>query len=239
MKLENIFTRVILTWEFYPGKKLSLEEEREFEGRINSKQRDTEMIQESKTICTAFAGDRIIARGELMAAAAAVKRAHDAEPGMTVLMFDDTTGRQVELNLHGTEEEFLARLREELGHGGREKSGPGRPKLGVECREVCLLPKQWEWLKTQPGGASAALRRLVLQASKENKEADELRNAQESLYRFMDALAGNQPGYEEALRAMFAGDAELFEKHVDQWPEDIRNHALKMSRPVFEGKSGQ
>src|ERR1700679_3549712 len=59
---------------------------------------------------------------------------------------------------------------------------PGRPKLGVTAREVTLLPRHWDWLATQPGGASIALRRLVEDARSNPKML--MRSARDSVYRF-------------------------------------------------------
>ena len=106
---------------------------------------------------------------------------------------------------------------------------PGRPKLGVVAREVTLLPRHWEWLAGQPAGASVALRKLVEHARRASKEADRVRAAQESAYRFMTTMAGDQPGYEEAIRALFAGDLERLRQFVAKWPRDVRNHVLALA----------
>ena len=111
--------------------------------------------------------------------------------------------------------------------------GPGRPRLGVVAREVTLLPRHWEWLGTQPGGASAALRRLVESARRDGAGKDRVRAAQESAYRFMLAVAGNEPGFEEATRALFAGHAARFGECLAAWPPDVRAHALRVSAAAF------
>jgi hypothetical protein len=100
----------------------------------------------------------------------------------------------------------------------------------VVSKEVGLLPRQWEWLHVQPGGASAALRRIIDEARKAGREKDQVRAAQESAYRFMSAAAGDLPGYEEALRALFAGDAERFAACVADWPADVRDHASELAQ---------
>jgi hypothetical protein len=105
--------------------------------------------------------------------------------------------------------------------------------LGVVPREVTLLPRHWDWLGTQPGGASVALRKLVEQARKSNHGADQLRHAQEAAYRFMSAMAGNEAGFEEATRALFAGNQEVFSMQVESWPIDVRNHAKKLAARVW------
>ena len=120
--------------------------------------------------------------------------------------------------------------------GGPDESkpaGPGRPKLGVVSRELGLLPRHWDWLGRQPEGASAAIRKLVEDAQKKNASKDELRIAQEVAYRFMSIAAGDLPDFEEALRALYARDRSKFMKNMTAWPKDIRDHALKLSKPVF------
>jgi hypothetical protein len=163
---------------------------------------------------TAFAGSRMIARGDL----ASVARAAHADRDATLLVFGDATGRPVDLDLRGSVEDVVARL-----PSAEEEPKPtrGRPKLGVTAREVTLLPRHWDWLATQPGGASAALRRLVDQARRESGGADELRQTQEIVYRVMTTLAGNLPGYEEATRALFANDRGGFYDLIAAWPPDV------------------
>ena len=108
--------------------------------------------------------------------------------------------------------------------------GPGRPKLGVVAREITLLPRHWEWLAQQPGGASVAIRRLVEQARRSGEDKDRMRQAREAAYRFMSAMAGNKPHYEDAIRALFAGDPARFEELIAGWPADVRDHAVNGSR---------
>ena len=105
------------------------------------------------------------------------------------------------------------------------RRSPGRPKLGVVAREVTLFPRHWDWLSRQPGGASATLRRLVEEARRSTADEVRVREARESCYRFMTAMAGNEPGYEEAVRALFAGNCERFQEETAQWPADVRDHA--------------
>jgi len=118
---------------------------------------------------------------------------------------------------------------------GRPK-GRGRPKLGVVAREVTLLPRHWEWLSAQPGGASVTLRRLVETARRTAGE-NPARVAQERAYRFLNAIAGNLPAYEEALRALFAHDGPRFAQVLAGWPEDIRTHALALAAGAFASES--
>ena len=111
--------------------------------------------------------------------------------------------------------------------------GPGRPKLGVVAREITLLPRHWDWLAQQPGGASVAIRKLVEQARRTGEDKDRIRQAQEAAYRFMSVMAGNRPHYEDAIRALFAGDRRRFGKLIAGWPADVRDHASRLAERAF------
>ncbi|HZJ02412.1 MAG TPA: DUF2239 family protein, partial [Thermoleophilia bacterium] len=104
---------------------------------------------------------------------------------------------------------------------------------GVVGREVTLLPRHWEWLNAQPGGASVALRKLVEQARRANEGKDRVRRSQEGAFRFMSAMAGNEPGFEEATRALFAGDRQRFEHHSESWSVDLRDYARALAADAF------
>jgi hypothetical protein len=147
------------------------------------------------------------------------------------LIFEDQTGRQVDFNFRGTPEEVVARV----APGGAQP-GPGRPRLGVVSREVSLLPRHWEWLETQPNGISAALRRLVDEARKLEPEAERARLAREAASRFMWAVAGNLPGFEEASRALFARNATAFRRRTSAWPKDVREQLDRLLAGAFEDK---
>lgn len=154
-----------------------------------------------------------------------------------ILIFDDDSSELVELDLRGTAEEVRRRYEEEERVEGEELTPPrrrGRPALGVVAREVTLLPRHWAWLSSQPGGASVALRKLVEDARRANEWRDRVRRARESAYRFMSAMAGNEPGYEEALRALFSGDYGRLESTTAGWPEDVRAHALQLAARARE-----
>lgn len=201
---------------------------------------------------TAFLGDRLLRAGTLLDVAQAVKCAVAAGNNESVLTFDDLTGRVIDIDIRGEEPEFLAhlsrsatRLGAPVMNGGvaqpaaaatETPRGRGRPKLGVVGREVTLLPRHWEWLNAQPGGASVVLRRLVDEARRSSAPARDARLAQERAYRVMSALAGDLPGYEEALRALFAGDRERLDTQIAHWPEDIRTYTLRLaySDPVSD-----
>jgi hypothetical protein len=110
-----------------------------------------------------------------------------------------------------------------------ETRGPGRPRLGVVAREVTLLPRHWEWLATQPGGASVALRRLVEEARRTSASADRARASRDAAYRVMHALGGDLPDFEEASRALFAGDRDRFRLHTAAWPLDVSAHVDRLA----------
>ncbi|HEX4229100.1 MAG TPA: DUF2239 family protein [Bryobacteraceae bacterium] len=192
---------------------------------------------------TAFVGTTRIASGDLPSVACKIKAAWNPEGSAPLLIFDDATSRLAEVDLRGTLQDVLTRIAEEIGNEGQSSQPassdddtrrPGRPKLGVVAREVTLLPRHWEWLATQPGGASVALRKLVEQARLANQAKDRRRRAQDVTYRFLSAVAGNESYFEEAARALFAGNKEPFERIVDSWPIDIAEHAKKLAADAFE-----
>jgi hypothetical protein len=171
---------------------------------------------------TAFAADRLIAHGDLGDVTRAVHAAADLQP----IAFEDATGRVVDLDLRGSADEAAVRASPQVA---LTKPARGRPKLGVTAREVTLLPRHWDWLATQPGGASATLRRLVDDARRQSGAADAERQAKEAAYRVMTTLAGNFPGYEEAVRALFAGDAPRFAALTEAWPKDIADYVISLA----------
>ena len=167
---------------------------------------------------TAFDGGRRLAGGALPDIALAIKRAQESGAAGPLLIFDDGTGRSRDVDTRGSDAEVVARL-----------VPRGRPRLGVVAREVTLLPRHWEWLASQPGGASVALRKLVEAARRDVTGSDERRQAQERAYHFMTAMAGDLRGFEEATRALFANDATGFAAHIAAWPPDVRAHALQLA----------
>ncbi len=183
--------------------------------------------------CTAFAGPRRIASGELRHVALKAKQARDL--GQPVLVFEDASGRQVDLPLELPAADLLRHLVEPLPMPPATAAprGPGRPRLGVVAREVTLLPRHWDWLAAQPGGASVALRRLVDEARKVAVAGDHRRAAQEAAFRFLQAIAGDLPRYEDATRALFAGDIGRFDDATLHWPEDVRDHAALLAADAF------
>lgn len=172
-----------------------------------------------------FAGDERIASGTLVEAAVAARQALARDEGASALVFDVSTGKVVDLDLRGSEAEVAGRHAPPAAPSKR-----GRPKLGVVAREVTLLPRHWDWLASQPGGASVALRRLVEAARRDEGEAGAVGARREAAYRFMSAMAGDRPGFEEAARALFAGDEARLRQSAEGWPPDILDQVLRCLR---------
>jgi len=194
------------------------------------------MADKTRPHFTAFVGPRRLAAGPLTEVAIAVMQA-SRRPAAPIIIFSDATGQPIDLDLRGTEREIIARLPQPASPAdveaeetaSAEPRGRGRPKLGVVAREVTLLPRHWEWLGTQPGGASVALRKLVEQARRANGDADRARAARDAAYRFMSVMGGNLAGFEEASRALFADDRRRFVGLIAGWPDDIRDHVVKLA----------
>jgi hypothetical protein len=183
---------------------------------------------------TAFEGVARIGSGDISLAATRAKEAIDKDPHADIHIFDDITGEMLELDFRGTVEDVLRRLPASDQPEKIEPRGPGRPKLGVVAREVTLLPRHWDWLNSQPGGASVALRKLVEIARRENAGKDQIRQARDASYKFMFIMAGDMPHYEEALRALYAGHRESFDFQIEEWPVDIKAQAKKLSAAAFQ-----
>ena len=177
---------------------------------------------------TVFRGTRRFASGPLAEVAVALK---EAPQDVLFQVFDDATGRPIDIDTRGTIEEVITRSLPIAGddEGAPEPRGRGRPKLGVVAREITLLPRHWDWLSSQPGGASVALRKLVEEGRRASGDRDRIRSAQEAAYHFMSAIAGNLPGFEEASRALFAYDRRRFGDLIAAWPKDIRDHVIKLA----------
>lgn len=193
------------------------------------------MIQSAPPQFTAFTGQQRLVTGPLAEVALAVAKASRKAAAQPIVIFDDTTGRPIDLDLRGTERDIVARLPQPVSEtaphdaAAPEPRGRGRPKLGVVAREVTLLPRHWEWLGARPGGASVALRKLVEEARRAGGDLDRARAARDAAYHFMSAMAGNLPGFEEASRALFAGDRPRFTALIAGWPDDIRDHIAKLA----------
>jgi len=195
------------------------------------------MVHSTRPHFTAFMGQRLLAAGPLAEVALAVMNASRKPAAPSIIIFDDATGRPIDLDLRGTDREVVARLPQPApapetatyGTAAAEPRGRGRPKLGVVAREVTLLPRHWEWLGAQPGGASVALRKLVDEARRASGDLDRARAARDAAYHFMSVMAGNLAGFEEASRALFADDRRGFVGLVAGWPDDIRDHVVKLA----------
>ena len=202
----------------------------------------------SSRTAISFDGPRLIAVGQLTKVALATQAAQSAGLDRAPIIFDAVTSEPIDLDLRGTADELRQRLltlestansshnaanAENTENSDTDESdvnrGPGRPRLGVVGREVTLLPRHWAWLATQPGGASAAIRRLVDQARVTHADLDRTRRAQEYAYRFMAATLGDQPDFEEATRSLFAADRERFTELTASWPADLRDHARRLA----------
>ncbi len=187
----------------------------------------------------AFEGDRCIASGDLREVARSAKAALGRHPHASILIFNAHTSAPVEVVFRGSVDDVLARIPPREVPAADEETavaaprGPGRPKLGVVAREITLLPRHWDWLAQQKGGASVAIRKLVDEARRRNEDGDRIRLGQEAAYRFMSVMAGNRPHYEEAIRALFAADPRRFEKLIAEWPADIRGHASTLAERAF------
>ena len=163
---------------------------------------------------TAFDGPVRIAQGSLAVVAQAVRGA-TGEGGRPLIIFDDATGRVIDLPIYDAEPATETQPR-----------GPGRPRLGVLAREVTLLPRHWDWLAVQPGGTSGTLRRLVDESRRSERDASRL--ALEVAYRVMSVLAGDFAGFEEASRALFAKDRVRLTDLMSSWPIDVRDYVLML-----------
>lgn len=215
------------------------------------------MPQQQTNPATAFEGHTLLCSGPLLEVAMAVKAAMEDGSEAAFLVFDDATGRVIDLDLRGSREKVAERLPRAVAGAARAqpssdgptpspeavrtegRRGPGRPRLGVVAREVTLLPRHWAWLADQPGGASAALRRLVDEARRTKGAAHAQRTAHEAAYRFMTAIGGDLPGYEEALRALFANDRTGLEARLAAWPEDVRTYALRLAYGATSRRDGE
>ena len=205
------------------------------------------MLDDPLKLSTVFEDHRLLLSGPLVDVALAVKAAIDGGSLASFLVFDDVTGAVVDLDLHGSSADVVERLSQPAQqYPGRfgpglntlpapvvdepcEPRGRGRPKLGVVAREVTLLPRQWDWLSTQSGGVSATLRRLVDEAKRSGLSREQRRAMQAAAYQFMTAIAGDMPGYEESIRALFAADSPKLVQCMAGWPTDISAHAVRLA----------
>lgn len=183
---------------------------------------------------SAFADFRRVASGAA-AEVIAQLRAKSWPPDTHLRVFDDATGTRLDLDLRPEANDAAAPAI--AAPAAPAQRSVGRPRLGVVAREVTLLPRHWDWLNRQPGGASVALRRLVDEARHVHRERDALRAAREATYRCMTEMAGNLPGFEEATRALFAGDGTQFNLLIEPWPQDLRDYLQQLSASAWTPSS--
>ena len=181
---------------------------------------------------TAFENFKITSQGTLEEVAITVKKRLKEHATTNILIFSDLTGRQIDLDLSGTEKQILDRLKIFSSQKLQTNIGAGRPKLGVIPREISLLPHHWEWLTNQDGGSSAVIRNLIDEKIK-NRPADKTKMAQERVYKFLSAIAGDLPNFEEAVRFLYRKDKKKFTELISTWPKDVVRHSMSLAGDVF------
>jgi hypothetical protein len=202
-------------------------------------------------LCIAFNGMQHLATGTFAEVALKIKEVVDSERHQPILMFDARSSELLEVDTRGSASDVALRYASTAATDGAAAlvhdtfpappaaEGPrarGRPRLGVVAREVTLLPRHWDWLASQPGGASVALRMLVDGARRSNAGRDTARASRDAAYKFMSAIASSLETFEEASRALFAGDRHQFETQLASWPADVRSHALVLAHESFNSK---
>ncbi|HEY0113118.1 MAG TPA: DUF2239 family protein [Allosphingosinicella sp.] len=168
------------------------------------------------TKVTAFLEAKVIARGSPDEVKRRVEEQWPSDHS-AIRVYEDGSGRVVDLDYWDAAATAAP--------ASDQRRVRGRPRLGVAAREVTLLPRHWEWLARQNGGASAALRRLVEEARGREPPAQERRDA---VYRFLSDMCGDRQGYEEALRTLYRGEREAFLARMSDWPEDVRAYTAEL-----------
>jgi len=195
-----------------------------------------ESFMEKSDTYTAFAGSQRIVTADVKTMLLRTHERLAAGEDLTILIFEDATGEQLDFDLSGTPDEVLARLAKHPHFieppAPPVRTGPGRPKLGVVSREVSLLPRHWAWLEAQPSGCSATLRRLVEEARKAGQGQENAIRARDAAGKFMWVMAGNLPGFEAATRELYAGRIDRLRACVGDWPPDVRDHLLRLLDPT-------
>ncbi|MDO3665444.1 DUF2239 family protein [Acinetobacter higginsii] len=178
------------------------------------------------TTYTAFSGSTLIATGQ--PAELAIKIKLTPKTTENILIFNDQTGRQVDLNLSGSEQEIHQRYSEP-----EPTKKVGRPKLGVISREITLQKKHWDWLDQQSSSASAVIRKLIDKELNDPTSESNIMLAKQSTDHFMSAMLGNMPNYEEATRALYQGDREVFLKMIQDYPKDLKEYLIQKTQNIF------
>lgn len=183
---------------------------------------------------TAFLNGNLLAQGNLEDVVLKIKKQMGKADHSEALLFNDSTGKVIDFNYQGSKEDVEKRLEVyKTPTSVSTPTGPGRPKLGVVSREVSLLPRHWEWLAAQPGGASATLRLLIEEARKKTESSVSIKQLQERTYQVMFTLAGDLEGYEESVRALYKKDRKSFLEHQNTWPSDVKKYILKVAQGIF------
>jgi len=172
-----------------------------------------------------FNGYQRIYQGDLQGL---IQQINTKNANTTFLIFNDSTGKILDINFNGSADQIYQSVILTYPELELKPKTRGRPKLGVVAKEITLLPRHWEWLAEQRGGASATLRRLIDQARKATLAESQQRKMHERTYQFLNAIAGNLPNYEECLRALFANDLVTFKKYLTEWPKDIQAYAEQL-----------
>lgn len=172
-----------------------------------------------------FDGYQCIYQGDLQGL---IQQINTKNANTTLLIFNDSTGKILDINFNGSADQIYQSVILTYPELELKPKTRGRPKLGVVAKEITLLPRHWEWLAEQRGGASATLRRLIDQARKATLAESQQRKMHERTYQFLNAIAGNLPNYEECLRALFANDLVAFQKYLTEWPQDIQAYAKQL-----------
>jgi hypothetical protein len=150
------------------------------------------------------------------------------------MVFEVESCRRVDFNWYGDAQTVLANASTD----NTKSSKRGRPKLGVKAKEVTLLPRHWEWLSTQKGGASSAIRRLVDEAQSNASTEDVICGKQQQLDKFMLAFLGDEPGFEEASRALYRNSKVSFEAAIESWPTEIKDFVIGKFMHISDLHSG-
>ena len=164
---------------------------------------------------TAFLKQEKIAHGSVAEVAAVLRALAPPRRSSDLLAFDDESGRQVDIDLRPDAEAAPPRR--------------GRPALGVEAKEVTLLPRHWRWLANQRGGASATLRKLVEAEIRKGKGP---RDHHDAAYRFLSVMAGHLPKFEDVVRELYLGNKVGYDHFSHGWPEAIRDHGRALAFPA-------
>lgn len=181
----------------------------------------------TKNTYTAFVGNTRLITDSLLNVALAIKnQQHDSAP---ILIFEDQTGKQIDVNITGSESDIQQRYAEL-----ETVKKVGRPKLGVISREITLQQKHWDWLDLQNSSASAVIRKLIDQELNNAQSESNIMMTKQTTDRFMSAMLGNMPNYEEATRALYQGNKEGFLELIQDYPNDLKEYLNLRTVNIFK-----